>query len=138
MTIGTGTFNPQAKFWMTRSKVYGINFATYAGNTVTFAGFSFTVHAVPPDPTFLHCAIAPEFYIWNSNSYSLDYVVTEFWYKAGGVGPEIPLPFSLGYFQDPLRHSSSLYIQWSGTTPTFNYFPLPSQPPNYWMPKPLP
>ena len=138
MTIGTGTYNPQPKFFLPRSYVFGINFATYSGNTVTRSGDRFTVHAVPPDPTFLVCQILPAFYPWSSNSYSLDFIITEFWYKAGGVGSEIPLPFQLGYFQDPLRHSSSLYIQWSGTVPTFNYFPLPSAPSNYWLPKPLP
>lgn len=138
MTIGTGTYDPQAKFWMPRSYVNGLYFATYAGNTVSRVAARFTVHAVPPDPTIAVMQIDNNFWLWNSNKRSLDYIVTEWWYKAGGVGPELPLDFTLSYINDPPHHATALKFEWTPLSPTFVYFPLPPQPLNYWLPPPLP
>jgi len=138
MTIGAGTFTPQGQFWFPRSYVYGITIATYVGQTITQGSFSFTIHAPPPDNTFLRCNLDPRFYVWSSNSWSLDHIVTDFWYKLDGIGSEIPHDYDLRWVFNATRHRNELLLQWTPLTPTFNAFNLPAQPLNYWLPKPLP
>jgi len=120
---------------MPRSYIRGIYFATYAGNTVSRSYTSFTVLAVPPDPTFAVMVMAEDFFLWNSNKRSLDFIVEQWYYKAGGVGPNIPLDFSLSYINDPPHHATALKFEWTALPPTFVYFPLPEAPPDYWLPR---
>jgi len=136
MTIGTGTFLPQAKFWVLRSYIYELDIARY-GDTITHSAFRFTIHAVPPDPTFAVIQFDNSWALWNSNSRSLDRIVTEFWYKAGGVGAETPLDFTLGYRVRPTSKLPSLFFNWSSGPRDEQVFPLPPQPLNYWLPPPL-
>lgn len=138
MTIGVGTYDPQAKFWFPRSYVFGLYFATYLGNTVTHVAGRYTVAAVPPDPTFAVMQLSNDFYLWSSKARSLDYIVTEFWYKSGGTGPELPLPFKLSYINDAPHNRQALKFEWATFSPVFVYNAFPSQPLNYWRPPPLP
>lgn len=116
----------------------GLYFATYAGNTVSRAFTTFTVHAVPPDPTFAVMRLATDFWNWSSNKRSLDFIVEEWYYKAGGAGPNIPLDFTLSYINDPAHHATALKFEWTALPPVFEFFTLPPQPDTYWLPKPLP
>lgn len=136
MTIGTGTFTPNAGFSFPRSFVYELDIASY-GDAISQLAARFTIHATPPDPTFAVIQFDNDWYLWNSNVRSLDHVVTEFWYKAGGLGPEIPLPFTLGYRVRPTSLRPSLYFNWSSGPRLEFIFALPQQPLNYWLPKPL-
>lgn len=137
MTIGAAGFYPSAKFTFPRSYVYEIAIARY-GDTVTHSAGRFTIHAVPPDPTVLIVQTYPNFWQWNSNHYTLDHIVTECYALIGGVGAQVPVNFTLTYGQHPVRHRAVLEFQWYFLAPDFEYFPLPSQPLNYWMPQPLP
>ena len=136
MTIGTGTFAPQAKFAFPRSYIYELDIARY-GNTLTQTSGRFTIHAPPPDPTFAVIQFDDNWFTWNSNARTLDHIVTEFWYKAGGVGPETPLNFTLGYRVRPTSKRPSLYFNWFSGTRDEQIFTLSTQPSNYWLPNPL-
>lgn len=68
----------------------------------------------------------------------MDYIISESWYKAGGVGAEIPLNFSLTYAVDLSSHRPTLYYAFFGGTTDPEVFTLPKQPPSYWLPPPLP
>jgi len=136
MTIGTGTFSPSAKFWIPRPYVYRLRIARY-GDTITQSGNHFTIHATPPDPTFAFIAFKLEFYVWSTNTYSLDFTVTEFWAKAGGVGPEIPLNFSLTYLIEQPSGMPLLSFDWFTGVPDYQHFDLPPQLAGYWLPKRL-
>jgi hypothetical protein len=132
-----GFYLPSNKFSFRRSYVYEIAIARY-GDTVTHVNGRFTIHAVPPDPTVLIIQTYPNFWNWNSNGYTLDHIVTECFALAGGVGPEIPINFTLQYGQHPTKHRAVLEFLWYTGSPDFEYFPLPVQPPHWWMPPPLP
>ena len=137
MTIGTGTFLPQGQFYFVRSYVYELKIARY-GDGLTRSAFRFTIHATPPDPTFAVVQFDNTWAVWNSNGRSLDHIVTEFWYKAGGVGPEIPLAYTLSYVQNPDTGHPCVQFEWFAGPPDFETFSLPAQPSNYWLPAPLP
>jgi len=137
MPIGTGTFHPGAAFTFPRSYVYKFLVGRY-GDTVTQAYTTFTIHAAAPDPTFAVVVLREWVYLWNSNGVQLDKVVTDFYYKAGGVGPSIPLPFTLSYAISPLSKVPSLLFEWFTGIPDFAEFSLPPQPPGYWLPLPYP
>jgi len=117
--------------------VYQIDIALY-GDTLTRVAGRFTIHATPPDPTFATIQFDNTWYVWNSNVRSMDRIVTEFWYKAGGVGPELPLPFTLGYWLNPTTKKPGLYFNWSIGSRLPAIINLPVQPLNYWLPRPLP
>jgi hypothetical protein len=136
MTIGTGTFIPQAKWWSPRSYLYQLDIARY-GTTITQVDARFTIHAVPPDPTFAVIQFDNNWYSWNSNVRSLDYIVTEFWAKPGGVGAEVPLDFTLGFRIQPSTKRPSLFFNWFTGARLEQIFDLPAQPPGYWRPGPL-
>jgi len=136
-TLGTGTFTPPGKFTFPRS--YITDFVIYRqGTTVTRSVGAFTIHAVPPDPTFAYVQMRNNFYFWNSNRWQLPYIISESWYKVGGVGAEIPLPFNLTYAYDATTQRPTLYFAFFGGFTDPERFILPPQPLNYWLPPPLP
>lgn len=136
MTIGIGTFTPPGRFTFPRS--YVVDFVFYRqGDTVTQVANVFTLHAVPPDPTFGKIILRGNFFVWNSNRWQLPYIVSESWYKAGGVGPEVPLDFTLDWAIDPVTHRATIYYAFFGGKTDPQLFHLPTQPPNYWLPPPL-
>jgi len=137
MTIGVGTFVPSAMFAFPRSYVYQVVVNRY-GDTLSHVAGRFTIYAVPPDPTFAIIQFSPTWWTWNSNARSLDHIVTEFWYKNGGVGPELPLPYKVTFKTDPVTLLPSLFFDWTPLPDDYERFPLQAQPSNYWLPMPLP
>jgi len=136
MTIGAGIFVPPGKFTFPRS--YVVDLVIYRqGTTITRSLGAFTIHAAPPDPTFAYVQFRNNFYFWSSNRWQLDYIVSESWYKAGGVGAEIPLPFELDWAIDPVTLRSTIYYSFFGGKTDPQLFRLPPQPGDYWLPPPL-
>lgn len=136
MTIGIGTFLPSARFAFPRSYVYEIVIARY-GDTITQAGMTFTIHAVPPDPTIAIIVFNSRLGVWTSNRLTLDYCVEEFYYLAGGLPPQVPLPFKLSYALSPFTQRQCIQFEWSVGTPDFQRFQLTSPGTPYWRPPPL-
>lgn len=137
MTIGTGIFVPNAHFAFPRSYIYQLDIARY-GDTLTHLAGRFTIHAVPPDPTVAIIQFDNDWWLWNSNARTLDHVVTEFYALVGGVPPQIPLNFTLGYRIQPATGKPSLFFNWFTGPRDEQVFDLPPQPLNYWLPPPLP
>lgn len=136
MTIGTGTFIPGPKFFFNRSYVYQFDIASY-GDTVTQTGARFTIHdTLGGTPTVAIINIDNRFYGWSSNGWSLDFIVTDFFALINGNPPQIPLDFTLSYVISSINKRPALQFEWSTGSPLFVHFPLPSQPLNYWLPKP--
>jgi len=137
MTIGVGTFIPSAKFTSPRSYIYDFVIARY-GDTITHSTIIFTIHAMPPDPTYAEIRLRQDWYDWSSKSYPLSYIVTDFFYRAGGVGPNIPLNFTLQPGISPLTMRPALFFTWFTGPPDWEDFRLPAQGADYWLPPPLP
>jgi len=136
VTIGTGTFLPYGGFRFPRSYIYELDIARY-GDTITHSAGRFTIHAVPPDPTVAIIQFDNDWWFWNSNYRTLDHIVTEFFALPGGVGPEVPLPFTLGWRVRPGSVRSSLFFNWYVGDRDEQIFQLPPQPPGYWLPPPF-
>jgi len=137
MTIGTGSFIPGGQYNFPRSYIYDLHIARY-GDTLTHVNELFTIHAVPPDPTIAIIQFLPAFWTWNSNVYSLDHLVINFYALVGGVGPAIPLNYLLTWNNNPTYGRASLFFYWSSGAPDFEVFTLDQQPPTYWLPPPMP
>lgn len=136
MTIGTGTFLPYGGFRFPRSYIYQIDIARY-GDTITHSAGRFVIHAVPPDLTTLTFQFDNAWYLWNSNYRTLDHIITECFAKIGGVGAEIPVNFTLGYWNNPTGKRPGLFVNWFTGSRDGEIFNLPAQPLNYWLPRPL-
>lgn len=136
MTIGTVTCLPSAKFATPRSYIYELCIARY-GDSINQAANVWTIHAVPPDSTFVKLIMRPNYYLWSSNRGTLDFVFDEAYVDIGGVPPHVPFSFTLSYGESPLTQRPALILDWFSGSPDYQAFPLPPQPPNYWLPKPL-
>jgi len=136
MTIGTGTFLPSPGFHFPRSYVYLLDFPTY-GYHYTHGGPTWELNAPPPDLTFVRITANPLWYPWVSSYFPLSSILTELYYKLNGVGPNIPLDYTLGYRIEPTTGKPSLYLDWAGIARLPVLFPLPPQPSSYWLPKPF-
>jgi hypothetical protein len=137
VTIGTGTFNPAPYFECPRSYIYQFSVAWY-GDVITHSYNTFTIHAVPPDLTTATIIVDENWYLWNTNSRSLDHIVKEFYYQIGGVGIHYPLDYYLTYAVHPTTGRLGLFTGGSSLLADFYTFDLPGQPRGYWLPPPLP
>jgi len=137
VTIGTITYSPSGRFAFPRSYVYGIAIGRY-GDTITQVANEFTIHAVPPDPSFAVLRLDPRFWLWSSNRWTLDHVITDWYVDIGGIPPHVPLTGTLSWQTNHLLHRAMLRFDWYITDPDYEFFSFYSQPLNYWLPKPLP
>ena len=137
MTIGSGSFFPSARFAFPRSYVYEIVIARY-GDTITQSGMTFTIHAVPPDPTVAIVVFNPRLGVWTSNRLTLDFCVSEFYALINGNPPQVPLNYTLSYTLSPLTGHGCLQFEWYIGTPDFQGFSLTKPGSPYWLPPPLP
>jgi hypothetical protein len=136
MTIGVGTFTPNGRFSVPRSFINDI-VVYHNGDTIVQVANSFTIHAPFPDPTIGFFRLDNRFWGWSSNYWTLDYIITDCWYKLGGVGAEIPMPFQLHYYNEPTTGRTGLSFGWFSAESDPHPHPLPSAPLNYWLPKPM-
>jgi len=134
VTLGSGSYIPGAKFASPRSYLAGIWFNFNPGSTVVwtdnFAHVTDAGGVVTAGVRF-----APEFFVWSSNVYSLDFMVIESWYKVAPSPSEIPLPFLLQFYQDPVAKIPYIFYSPFSSPPAADYKHfLPFGPPDYWGP----
>jgi len=128
---GSISYVPQAKAWFPRSYITTLKVHTNHVNVPSFAdGLITWVHS-PLDAVTGYTKIRDNVYDWNSNVYSLDFVV-EYWYYV--ISPS-PVEFEWG---------GEISITWDNTVKrtclvvatvaadTDYYFPLPSPTAPYW------
>lgn len=134
MTIGTGHFLPSAKFAFPRAYYRGIGF-DIAGYTVTAADYSYRWVKVSDPFEIWTIAIDPRFYYWSSNRWTLDFVMTDFYYQIGGLPTRYPQPYTLQTWTHPNNLSPYLLFQFSNIDfGEFHWFDFPPAPPGYWRP----
>lgn len=137
MTIGAGTFVPAARFGFPRSYIYDFH-VFRNGDTIVQSANTFVVtDATNPNLTATF-RIDPRFFVWSSNSWTLDYVLIDSYYQNFPGDTPHPLPYNLIYKVEQDTGRSALYLGWSGFLVDPQRFPLPAQPSDYWLPKPLP
>jgi len=137
MTIGTGTFSPAAFFGFPRAYIYDFYLARN-GDTIVQTGDVFKVtdgHDPNLTATF---KIHPHFLAWSSKSFKIREIVIESYYQTSPGGTQLPLPYNLNYVIDSTRKRAGLLLGWLGLFADPQHFALEQQPPDYWLPKPLP
>jgi hypothetical protein len=133
---GVGSYPQGAKYSFLRSYVYKFAISD-TGITVTQVANTFTLHAAAlPSYTFT-VRIPGNFYVWNSNFYTLDYVILDSYYVISPSPTQIPLDFALIMVHANGSHPNYLQYCPSGILATPIFGTLVSQPANYWTPPPL-
>lgn len=136
MTLGAGIFVPSPKFAIPRPYLRGIwlSFDTPAIVNWTDNSVDFADSAVPVVRGRI--TFAPNFWVWSSNRYTLDYVVIESWYAFAPFTTEIPLPFALTWYYDVNLSTYLVYNPFSAVgTGAFKH-DMPAAPPTYWQQQP--
>jgi len=131
--IGTGVFTPRGQFAFPRSYVRGIVF-NIAGYTVTDHGNHYSWNEIGGSVEFF-IFLDLRFRAWNSNRWTLDHVVTEFYHTLTPGGTQFPDDFSLFPFYHPTTHQP--FLQFRFGTVDFGalvYFDFPAASPFYWFP----
>lgn len=134
MPLGTGTFLPQGQFWVTRSYVTQFIYSDIL-NPLSQSGNHFTF-TPPLDPTHIyHLNILLEFFVWSSNNYSLDHVVTDY-YRTDLLGTFVDVrPFTLSYGVPLSFLKPSVIFRPDGVVTTDAKIDLPPQSSPYWLPQ---
>lgn len=128
---GSITYVPTAKFWLNRSFPEVLKVHTNHVNSVSYADGLISWGHIPPDNVRAYTKITDKFIPWNSNTYSLDYLV-EYWYYV--VLPS-PIEYAWGgevsFAYDPMVKKNCLIIA-TASADTDYYFDLPPAPPTWW------
>lgn len=135
MTLGAGLFYPQAKSTFPRSYVAGISFYFNSNAVITQADNEFSF-LDPPSGVTGKVTLAPEFFPWSSNAYTIDFTIIESWYAFPPGTPQLPMTFALQLTFDPFDNKPYLTFLPFNTIGTGIFrFLLPFAPPDYYGPR---
>lgn len=135
--IGPVVGTPSNKFTLPRSYIYGIGFPTRIFPMVQTGPHFIFNEALHPEITY-HIIFRLNTWLWTSNSYSLDYWLTDAY---GFIAPDptpIPAPTWITYVPHTSTHPAFLKMDFYITTSDYTFVNVPVQPPHWWLPKPLP
>ena len=134
LTLWTPVFEPGGRFIAPRSYFAGFSFrwifdAVWINQSNPFVMYS------PSTTITFHIKLKDVFYVWNSNSYTLDWIFDEAWGQVGG-GPEVNLGSPVVRFVtlDPDRFHF-LEVGYAAYSDTFSVA-LPPSPTDYWLANP--
>jgi hypothetical protein len=116
--------------------VYKLHVATNHVNSVSYADGLITWGHVPPDAVSGETKIKDNFIAWNSNVYTLDYLVEWWFYKIAPSPTEFEWGGDCRFEYDPVVKCNVITIA-TLAVDTDYYFDLPPAPPDYWTPPPL-
>lgn len=131
MTIGTGAFYPGGRFTFPRSYIGKVHNCT-AGFLLTQTANSFTLDFRPTFSSVYHWRFDPRFWVWSSNVWTLDHIITDSWYENPPDPTQIPLNFGLYWVRYAPSHVAQLEFapNLSSANPVDASFP--SGPLPYW------
>src|SRR5215216_2273872 len=126
MTIGTGTFPQGSKFALVRAYIPLVAFAGIL-DTPVIAGRTYVFFpSIVPLDTYV-VVLKQEFYDWNSNVYSLDFIVEQAYYMTFPSPTQIPVNYDLLYMPPVVGRAAALRFKPFGYTDAPNFFDLPPQ-----------
>lgn len=131
MTIGTGTFSPMGRFVSPRSYVANIINCS-AGFLLTQNVNKFSLDFRPVYPSVYHWTFSLKWWLWSSNAWSLDHIITESYYVNEPDPTQIPLNFGLYWVRQAPSFRPALLFAPNLSTVMPITFPLPTYPPGYW------
>jgi len=131
MTIGTGAFYPGGRFTFPRSYI-GKVFNCSAGFLLTQSFNQFTLDFRPTFGSIYHWTFDERFWLWTSNVWTLDHIITESYYMDPPYTTQVPLNFGLYWVRYAPSHVAQLQFapNLSSASPLEATFPAPL--PGYW------
>ncbi len=134
-TLGTGYYPQGAKFALPRSFAYNMAFDNFFLPQIA-GGPDFGFHsAAYPDYRF-YFSVAPEFWSWSSNCYTLDHVLTQSYYLYSTDPTPVAWDFRLDFLPNSVANHAALLVRATGFTTGNTFYALPPQPSSYWLPIP--
>jgi hypothetical protein len=133
----TATYVIDDRFALQRSYYKGMAFEVPSGTTFTVSLPTIVWIFPPATYGFLHehFIMKSQWVDWNSNTYTPDWIVDDFYYD-DGINPHVtqsPLPMHICY--DGLSVAPYILIK-SGGTGHIEFVNLPPSPAGYWLPLP--
>ena len=132
MVMGTGNYIPQAKFWFPRSYIRGICLRFDPGAIIYQDVNRFYGYDSATPTLYFEVHIDERFVAWSSNSWSLDFIITENWVNAPINDPtKHAFDFAL-ITEYRLGHGVYILFAPGGLGTVKHYFDLPPAPTGYW------
>jgi len=116
-----------------RPYVEQFTFGFGVGAIFTHSNEQFYVTDGTHPTTHVVANLLPGFWDTNSNRYTIDHVVVDWWAIEDPSPTPIPVNFNLEYRIDPVTIKPELFLTIAGWTTRYT-FPLPPAPSNYWTP----
>lgn len=130
---GTATYLPSGRWAFPRPYIVQVTFGFGAGAIITHSDNEFFITDGTHPTTHVVCNFIPGLFASNSNRYTLDRCIVD-WYALEDPSPTpIPVPFFLQYSIDPVTIEPELFLSLSGWTDRYTV-PLPAPPADYWSP----
>ncbi len=134
MTIGVGTYAPFPKFRFIRSYIKGVVVRidtpvfNYSDGLIEFRDGT-NVNR------WYRMQMRSGCWQWNSNAYSLDFVITESYFVTNPSPTQTAMPFRLEWYTSPVDKAPYLLITpYSLAFTNYRYVTLPPAPSGYWLP----
>jgi len=131
--LGTPTYAQSGKFAFPRSFIKNVNFRFGANALFTQSEGNFFITDGNNPIVHVVCNYQPNFWLWSSNTYTLDYVLKDWWVLVDPDPTPQPLNFDYGWWINPTSKVPELVLSLSGFSHEYPYA-LPPAPPSYWKP----
>jgi len=129
---GAITSDHGLNFAFPRSYIQTVNINVTSGNIVTQSDNEFIVtHPSFPDNIF-HLHVDPRFWDWNSNAWTIGYVISAAWLHHIGSGVDEPSPVYIDMPVPPAPWYNQLRLSLYGVGDQNHNFTLPGMPSDYW------
>jgi hypothetical protein len=130
---GNGNFSPSADFHFPRSFITDV---VVFDNGVNYSqsGNIFTLDLAPSNPIVFTLAFQPNFWSWNSNDWTIDYVILDSYYKLTPSSPPVALDYSLRWGRSPAGTVSTLFLGLGPAPSGPHRVTLAGAPSSYWSP----
>jgi hypothetical protein len=130
---GTPTYAPNGEFAFPRPYVKQITFRL--GSNALFSQSNEQFYITDGNTGFNHIIVnfIPGLFGSNSNRYTIDHCIVDWWLIVDPSPTPIPLNFEFGYYGGASFNGPGLILTLPGWSTLYS-FQLPPPPPGYWTP----
>lgn len=132
---GSVAYVPNGRFSFKRAYIDNIVFRFGEGALFSHSDGEFVVTDSLNPNVHVVCNLYPNLWAWNSNGYTLDYVLKDWWLLIDPDPTPLPLPTNVVYVFNQTNLKRELWIGLSDATTSYP-FALPPAPPDYWLNNP--
>lgn len=122
---------PQCKFWFPRSYLKGVQVSDYEANISWDVNVATVTLTIPV--TYYHVFVFnPILWDWNSNTYSLDYILEDMYYFVPPDPTHIQTPVDIAWVNGPPPIGSYIRVAIPAAPLNLPIHLLPPGPSNWW------